>query len=100
MVLFRDLINIGYFNNNIFKPELIIQMKDKKYLNYIISQIRQSHLQGFTNSLIFDNNNIGFYQSNFTVYKLSYENKDPILGYHNDMDNSSNHLTKKNIGSK
>ena len=57
MILFKDLINIGHFNNNIFKPELIIQMKDKKYLNYIINQIRQFQFQGFTNSIIFDKNN-------------------------------------------
>ena len=94
LVLFRDLVNIGYFNNNIFKPELIIQMKDKKNLNYIISQIRKFQFQGFANSLIFENNNIGFYQSNFIAFKLSIENKDIILGHNNNMDISSNNLTK------
>ena len=97
LLLFRDLINIGYFNDNIFKPDLIIQMKDKKYLNYIISQMRQFQLQGFTNSLIFDNNNIAFYQSYFTIYKLSNENKKPNLGNHNMNFSQLNPLIKKSV---
>ena len=83
LILFRDLMNIGIFKNNIFKPELIIQMKDINYLNYIISQLRQFQLQGFINSIKFDNNNISFYNLSFTIYKLSNGNEKPILGNHN-----------------
>ena len=55
-IIFRDLINIGHLdNNNIFKTEMIIKMKESNHFNLkvIMDKIRTYEFDGFKTILFF-----------------------------------------------